>query len=218
MNSMPDTSNRGFELLRQFAQRRPAGQSCELCSAPLLSEHPHLVELSVRRLVCACDACAILFSGQAGARYKRVSRRFLSLPAFRLTDAQWDGLGIPIGMAFFFTNSLLNQVVAQYPSPAGATESLVLLEAWHDIVAANSLLSGMEEDVEALLVNRVGHTRGISPAEYYIVPIDQCYRLVGLIRTYWRGFSGGGEVWQQIADFFADLKRRCTVLGEAHHA
>ena len=35
-------------------------------------------------------------------------------------------------------------------------------------------------------------------AQYYIVPIDECYRLVGLIRMHWRGLSGGTEVWKEI--------------------
>ena len=58
----------------------------------------------------------------------------------------------------------------------------------------------------ALLVNRVGHVRGAAPAEYYLVPIDECYKLVGLIRTHWRGLSGGTEVWREIGAFFAALK------------
>ena len=63
-----------------------------------------------------------------------------------------------------------------------------------------------------LLVNRVGHARGSSPAEYYLVPIDECYKLVGLIRTHWRGLSGGTEVWREIGAFFAALKKRASRL------
>jgi Family of unknown function (DUF5947) len=59
----------------------------------------------------------------------------------------------------------------------------------------------MEADVEAFPVNRVG-----THAEYYIVPVDECYRLVGLIRMPWRGLSGGTEVWKEIHQFFTDLK------------
>ncbi len=218
MNGELRTSDRGFGLLRQFAQRRAATEMCELCGVWLMPGHPHIVELANRKLVCACDACALLFSGQEGARYKRVSRRLLTLPKFHLTDAQWDNLAIPIGMAFFFRNSLLGRVVAQYPSPAGATESLLPLESWDEIAVANPVLSKMEDDVEALLLNRVGYARDISPAEYYVVPIDHCYRLVGIIRMHWHGFSGGTEVWQQIADFFADLRLKSTTVGEAYHA
>ncbi len=66
----------------------------------------------------------------------------------------------------------------------------------------------MQPDVEALLVNRLGAARGSDVAEYYLAPIDECYKLVGLIRSHWRGLSGGSEVWPQIGQFFAQLKER----------
>ena len=64
-------------------------------------------------------------------------------------------------------------------------------------------------------MNRVGHARGSSPAEYYLVPIDECYKLVGLIRSHWRGLSGGTEVWREIGAFFAALKKRAGFGDEA---
>ncbi len=63
-----------------------------------------------------------------------------------------------------------------YPSPAGATESLLSLEAWNEIAQLNPQIAKMEPDVEALLVNRIGHSRGFTKAEYYLLPIDQCYQ------------------------------------------
>src|SRR5271156_6574729 len=120
-----------FESLRQFArkpQRRV--EQCELCSAELRSEHPHLIELTQRKLLCACDACAMLFSGRAGTKYKRVPRDGRLLADFHMTDAEWEGLLIPINLAFFFQNSQTSRVSAFYPSPAGATESLLPLETW----------------------------------------------------------------------------------------
>jgi hypothetical protein len=68
------------------------------------------------------------------------------------------------------------------------------------------VLATMEPDVEALLANRVGYARGSGPAEYYLAPADQCFRLVGIIRAGWKGLSGGTEVWKDIAQFFATLK------------
>ena len=65
----------------------------------------------------------------------------------------------------------------------------------------NPVLRELEPDVEALLVNRV---RGAN--DYYLAPIDECFKLVGLIRAGWRGLSGGTEVWQAIEGFFAELK------------
>ena len=71
---------------------------------------------------------------------------------------------IPINMAFFFESSVEERVVAQYPSPAGATESQLPLDTWSGIVAENPVLAEMEPDVEALLVNRLGPARGYSAA------------------------------------------------------
>jgi hypothetical protein len=85
-------------------------------------------------------------------------------------------------------------------------------------VERNPILAKMQEDVVALLVNRVGHIRGAAPAEYYLVPIDECYKLVGLIRMHWRGLSGGTEVWREIGAFFAHLKTRAGAGQEAAHA
>jgi hypothetical protein len=209
----------GFESLRQFARklRRPVEQ-CEMCSAELRCEHSHLIELTQRRLHCACDACAMLFSGRAGTKYRRVPRDAKLLADFQISDAEWDSLLIPINLAFFFENSLNSRVSALYPSPAGATESLLPLEAWTSILQSNPLLARMEPDVEALLVNRVGMARGVTPAEYYIVPIDACYKLVGLIRIHWRGLSGGTEVWSEIGKFFSALRLKADVVTGRMHA
>jgi len=115
---------------------------------------------------------------------------------------------MPINMAFFFESTPQGRMVALYPSPAGATESLLTLDSWSEIVQENTALKEMEADVEALLVNRLGHSRGFTAAEYFIAPIDECFKLVGLIRAHWRGLSGGTEVWQQMARFFAELKEK----------
>jgi hypothetical protein len=194
--------------LSQFAARRPRIETCELCAAELAEEHPHLVDPKARKLVCSCLACALLFGSQAGSKYKRVPRRIRFLAGFRLTDAEWESLMIPINMAFFFKSSPQARVVAQYPSPAGATESQLSLETWNDLAAENPALAEMESDVEALLVNRLGPARGYPAAEYYLLPIDECYKLVWLIRSNWQGLSGGAEVWKKLEWFFADLKAR----------
>jgi hypothetical protein len=213
------TTVRGFDALRKFA-RRPERrvELCELCRGELFQDHPHLIELTQRRIICSCDACAMLFTGRTGSKYRRVPRQIRLLADFRMTDAEWDGLMIPINLAFFFQNGQDGRVNALYPSPAGATESLLTLASWNNIVETNPALQGLQPDVEALLVNRVGHARGNAAAEYYIVPIDACYRLVGLIRIHWRGFSGGTEVWQEIGTFFSGLRSQALVVNEDVHA
>jgi hypothetical protein len=216
--ALPAQQESAFAALRQFARKRTAAERCEMCSRELAPEHEHLVEPANRKLICSCDACAILFEGQSGTKYKRVPRRVVFLRDFQLTDGQWDGLMVPIEMAFFFKSTPHRKVIALYPSPAGPTESLLSLETWGDIEQANVALSEMEADVTALLVNRVGHARGSAPAEYYLVPIDECYKLVGLIRTHWRGLSGGTEVWREIGTFFAALKKRSGFGREGTNA
>jgi Family of unknown function (DUF5947) len=217
-SGLPPQQESAFAALRQFARKRAPVERCEMCSRELPPEHQHLVEPATRKLICACGACAILFDGQASARYKRVPRDVLFLRDFQLSDAQWDGLMVPIEMAFFFNSTPHGKMIALYPSPAGPTESLLALDTWNDIVEMNPILHKLEPDVTALLVNRVGHVRGAAAAEYYLVPIDECYKLVGLIRTCWRGLSGGTEVWREIGAFFAALKQRARVVDEGSSA
>ena len=177
---MSDRQRRLFGVLRQFVRRPSAARDAARCAArnwrPIISTCWNPIS---RKLVCACDACAILFSSQGQTKYKRVPRRVRFLPDFQMTDSQWDGLMMPINMAFFFKSTPQDRVIALYPSPAGATESLLSLDTWDEIAAENPVLLEMEADVEALLVNRIGHSRGFSDPEYYMVPIDECFKLVG---------------------------------------
>lgn len=207
-----------FGILRQFARKRPPVERCELCSAALGHEHSHLIELAARKLLCACGACALLFDGGANGKYKRVPRDAKLLDAFHMADSQWSGLMIPINMAFFFFSSIENRIVTLYPSPAGAVESLLSMDTWNEIAEQNPALRGMKPDVEALLVNRVGYAREAAKAEYFIAPMDECYKLVGLIRSQWRGLSGGTEVWQEIGSFFSALRHKSEIVSEEPHA
>lgn len=192
-----------------------------MCSAALDPEHRHLLEPSSGKLICACGACSVLFGGQGETKFKLVPRRARSLQNFQMTDVEWSALMLPINMAFFVDSTPRGRVTAIYPSPAGPTESMLSLESWAEIVAHNSALQSLEKDVEALLVNRLrdqpGMARGFAEPEYYIVPIDVCYHLVGIIRRQWRGLSGGTEVWGEMSRFFVDLKTRATPV-EASHA
>jgi hypothetical protein len=182
-----------------------AVEQCDLCAAPVPPGHRHLVDLDDRRLLCACRGCALLFDSKAagGGHLRLLPTRRRRLDGFVLDPAGWDRLRIPVDMAFFFRSTPAARVLAFYPSPAGPTESLLELEAWTELEAANPALGEMEPDVEALLVNRAGERR-----EHWIVPIDDCYELVGVIRTRWRGFGGGEEVWAGIDAFFDDLPTR----------
>jgi hypothetical protein len=90
-----------------------------------------------------------------------------------------------------------------YPSPAGATESELDLPAWHELSELNPILSGIEPDAEALVVNRIS-----DPPQFVIAPIDECYGLVGAIKISWEGISGGPAIEREVPGFFEDMRRR----------
>lgn len=204
--------------LRRLAQsstdeREATLERCELCSAPIAPSHRHMLDLSQRELLCACQACSVLFDkAAAGAgHYRLVPDRRLRLADFALGDQMWEELRLPVDIAFLFHSTPDERVVAFYPSPMGPTESLLALEAWQRLEADNPVLATMAPDVEALLVNRARGAR-----QHWIVPIDECYALVGLIRTTWKGLTGGKEVWQEIARFFEGLDRRSKTAGNGN--
>jgi hypothetical protein len=101
--------------------------------------------------------------------------------------------------------------VAFYPSPAGATESLLPLETWERVLAANPAMADVAPDVEALLVDR----RPDGGFACHLVPIDACYELVGLVRLHWKGFDGGREAREAMEDFFAGLRGRSRTVPSA---
>jgi len=203
-------------MLRRIANPAPNIEQCEFCSLPLHPGHRHLLEVANRKLICACDACALRFENVVG-RWKLIPREVRSLPGFHISDQEWASLSLPIELAFFFQSTAVGKVMAMYPSPAGATESLLGLANWHELVMANPALAKMQPDVEALLVNRLHGAH-----DYFIAPIDICFELVGLIRLHWRGFSGGDKVWQEIDAFFAkfdpDLAAPEQIKMEPSHA
>lgn len=203
MNHTPNP----FAALRRFTRPEPAVERCGLCGVELSPAHEHLAEPAARRLVCACPACAILFSGQEGGRYRRVLPRLERLADLRLEDEQLAALGVPVGLAFFYRSTAIGGMVAAYPSPAGPLESPVEPAAW-DSLTAHTALREFEPDVEALLVNRVNSAR-----EYFRCSIDRCYHLIGLVRTHWRGFSGGPHLWREVGAFFANLRAEADTRG-----
>jgi len=184
----------------------PAAQvveRCELCGTELGDRHAHLVDTEHRSLMCACRPCFLLFTRPeaGGGRYRAVPERYLHDPDRPLAIADWARLGIPVNSAFFLRGDA--GLTAFYPSPAGATECLLDLDAWADLIGRHPLLAQAQPDVEAVLIRCVGET-----VECYLVPIDSCYQLVGTVRRYWQGFDGGAEATAHIEEFFADLRHR----------
>jgi hypothetical protein len=183
-----------------------AQERCDICHAPVPDDHRHLLHLTERRIVCSCEACWALHSGDA--EYRPTGMRTLWLEGFDCDEEMWGLFQIPIGLAFFMRSTVTGGIVAFYPSPAGATESELALEPWEALVERNPVLADLDTDAEALVANRL-----TEPAQYVIAPIDDCYALVGLIKSRWEGISGGDAIAQAVPQFFAAMRARAVASG-----
>lgn len=170
-----------------------------MCGVDVASSHNHVVDIDHRALLCVCRPCFLLFTRSDTGKFRAVPERYLSDPS--LTLGEWQGLGIPVGTAFFLRGE--TGLAAFYPSPAGATECLLDLAAWTDLASSHPLLASARPEVEAILIREVSGT-----VECYLVPIDACYQLVGTVRLYWKGFDGGTEALSAIEAFFADVRSK----------
>jgi hypothetical protein len=220
-DSQPATplSTPSLSTLRRIATTSRAvydGERCEMCAEAIGERHQHVVDLETRALMCTCRACYLLFATEgAQQRHRAVPERYLSFADFRLGPGQWEQLEIPVGLAFFFRNSVQDRTIAFYPGPAGATESELPLAAWESIVGDNPALAMVASDTEALMIRALGHDSSQSSPptadapEAFLVPIDSCYELVGQLRQVWRGFDGGQDARASIASWFEKV-RACS--------
>jgi hypothetical protein len=200
--------------LRRFLPESPAeaapapaaseDEQCELCTLTLAAKHRHLLHLDERRILCVCETCWAVRSGEA--EFRPVGNRTVWLDDFALTDEQWASFQIPIGLAFFMVSTVSGGVIALYPSPAGATECELDLESWERLVAENPALGSLEADAEALIVNRMAE-----PPTHVIAPIDVAYQLVGVVKASWEGISGGRATEDAVAGYFEGLRERAVV-------
>lgn len=204
-------------LQRFLAPRAPKvkGQACEMCGQEVPEDdHRHVVDLDGRSMLCVCRGCALLFleRGAAQGRYLAVPERYLRIQPFVLDRVTWASLQIPVGVVFVVqvaSDETADTPVAFYPSPGGATESELPMQAWSTITADTPVLADVEPDVEAVLIR----THDTDDPACYIVPVDRCYELVGALRLQWRGFDGGQDARQALGDFFADIDRRSKVTS-----
>jgi hypothetical protein len=181
------------------AEAAPDADTCDLCSTTVPADHRHMLNLYERQIVCVCESCWALRSGDA--EFRPTGNRTLWLPDFDLPEHIWAQFRIPIGLAFFMHSSVTSCVVALYPGPAGATESELHFETWSRLCELNPVLADLEPDAEALIVNRMS-----DPPSYAIAPIDRCYMLVGLIKASWEGISGGAAVEDAVNAYFEELR------------
>jgi Family of unknown function (DUF5947) len=177
----------------------PDAEVCDLCGMGIPEDHRHLLALSERRIVCSCEACWAMRSGEGD--YRPTGNRTLWLPGLDVPDDLWASFQIPIGLAFFMESTVTACVVAMYPSPAGATESELHFDSWSRMRELNPVLESLEPDIEGLIVHRLA-----DPPQYVIAPIDRCYALTGTIKAHWEGISGGPGVEVAVARFFDQLE------------
>ena len=204
----------GLSALRRLTAPAPEQeqeaprQDCEMCGVAIADEHGHVADTHDHRLLCVCRPCSLLFdpTGAGGSRYRGLGTDVLRVEDLRLDEDQWDALQIPVELAFFLRQA--GRYQAFYPGPSGATESLLDLEAWERVLEDNPPLAQVREETEAVLLRHddPGFT-------CYVVPVDLCYELVGLVRTHWVGMAGGHEVWEHLGAFFAGLDRRGIPVG-----
>jgi hypothetical protein len=187
-----------LQRLKRFVAPKPSADVCGLCSTALGPRHAHLFDRSRQVLECACAPCALVLEQNPKGRWALVPHRAERLDASPINTAQWESLGLPIGLAFFVNSSTDRGVTAFYPGPAGAVRCQLPFDPPQLELA---------EDVEALLVSRLD---GVCTA--YRISLDECFALVGLIRTKWHGFTGGGAVRDAVAGFFERIERD----GAAH--
>jgi hypothetical protein len=194
-------------------------ERCEFCGVGIDERHGHVADIVDHRLLCVCRPCYLLFApqGAGGGRYRGIGEEVSRVADMALAPTQWDALRIPVDLAFFFHQTQPGdedqRLLAFYPGPGGATESELDLAAWADIEAANPVLADVQPDVEAVLLRRRDGEFGC-----YLVPIDVCYELVGVVRSAWTGLGGGPEVWRLIDDFFAGLDERAEPVARARPA
>jgi len=194
--------------IRPGGDDRPADapERCEMCGTEVAPEHGHIADLEASSLLCGCRACYLLFTqeGASRGRYRAVPDRYLVDFGRVMTPAQWDQMEIPVGLAFFLRTSRADgELTGFYPSPAGATECRLDLQQWASLVEDYPLLAEPAADVEAALISR-----SPSGVEYFLVPIDACYELAGLMRLNWHGFDGGTEAKEAITAFLARVRQR----------
>jgi len=204
-------------VLRRLRRADPpaqVGERCDLCATAIDEDHRHLVDVEARTLLCACRACALLFEnrGAGPGRYRCVPTEIYSLGLAETGEHGWESLQIPVNVAFFLRHGGSTQVSAFYPGPAGATESLLPLGTFEDLGNGHPAIGVLQPDVEGLLVRSEGGRR-----ECYIVPVDVCYELAGLLRQSWRGFDGGPDAHRRLAEFFERLRQRARPVPAGQH-
>jgi hypothetical protein len=192
-----------------------AGPRCGVCDAVIGRVHRHLLAVAGRALVCGCADChARPDSDRHRAdpdrylavpdRYLAVPDRYLEFAGDVLDAATWDELRVPAGLAFVSRPAAGAGLVVCGPALGRTTEAELPEPVWERLVERHPSFAVLRPGVEALLLRRAG---------CFLVPIDACLELAGMLRTSWRGFDGGPAGAGSLASFFARVRARCQPIG-----
>jgi hypothetical protein len=175
-------------------------EKCDFCGKSV-SKHRNMIKVSEMRFMRACEMCSFIQSVRGD--YKLIPTQIKFLKDFYISEELRMEFIIPVNIAFFVFNSSRNSIVASYPAPSGAIELNLKMETWKKLETINSTIKDLKSDIEALLVNRLE-----MPVQYYIAPINLCYKLVEIIKTTQKGVFGGKQTEYAIQNFFRELKNK----------
>jgi len=179
-----------------------AEEHCDFCSKSIPPNHRHFADLNNMKFMCACEVCTVMQAEKG--EFHPLPQRYEFIDDLEMPETMWAQLKIPVNMAFIVYNSDREQPIAFYPSPAGSMESELRLDSWESLKNDNPALKNLAPDLEGFMINRLD-----KPHEHFIVPIDCCYELIGLIRMHWQGMHGGDEMRNAVRDYFKHLKKQC---------
>lgn len=167
-----------------------------------------MVDVEASRLICYCSPCSTLLVRPRADTLRLVPQGVREITDIELDDAAWQSFRLPVAVAFFFYSTPAQRVVAFHPGRMGATQAVLHRSTWEALTDQNPILATLHPDVEALLVDRSG-----APGRHWLVPIDVCYRLATLVRSHWKGFGGGPQVWREIARFLSVIEARARPVS-----
>ena len=163
-----------------------------------------------RRASCMCACRAVLDPVRPRARPAAATTG--SCPtggcgstASSSTTSRWEELRIPVDMAFFFHSSAGRARGGVLPEPDGrdrvAARARRVGRSWRRPTRCSASWSPTSR--------RCSSTARAARAQHWLVPIDECYALVGLIRTRWRGLHRRhARCGRRSAAFFDGLDQR----------
>lgn len=192
-------------LLRRLIRFDTAENACAFCQSSTAAHYRHLLDVPSRKILCACQQCASHVE-PLEENFKLIPTTARRLSDFQMTDYQWDGLSLPINLAFFYRDNLSGEMAVVYPQPDGLVKDTLSNAQWAVLEEENPALAEMQADIEALLVNRVGFAR-----DYFIAPVDQCHELADRLLLRWRQGPDGEQAWGEIHEFFTALRKEAEI-------